>query len=363
MRYDATHIVSKSLAEVLVAVVLAATAGLASVPVMAQAKSVPQPDSPVLPFVATDVTSPDGTKVAHFGNALPVVVYVRDVNTSQDTVVAKGPTGGAEWNGVESMSFSPDGSKLVFEAGPRMYMGKIYSVLTDGSNARKDGTKPMVLASDGPLQPTSEPGPIMLITNPMYSPDGSKILVHVRVTNGKTDEEGHKDHSEDKNYVGLISPNEPNQSPQRLTEGAPLFWGHAGNVVYYNKLGVVYRYDLGSQQSKAVLDAHKFVIIGRVPGADAAFVSTPDQKSAPLTAVSLDGSAVPQSFKDFAASLPKQDVDGRSLAAIEEGGPHKLTLKYKPSLDFLKGGVTPDVMKEMKDGGKLDEATQQVSFQ
>ena len=78
-----------------------------------------------------------------------------------------------------------------------MYAGNIYSVLTDESNATKDGREPTVLTSDGPLQTTGEPGPTMVITNPMYSPDGSKILVQVYVTNGKTDEEGHKDHSED----------------------------------------------------------------------------------------------------------------------------------------------------------------------
>lgn len=364
MRYDTTRTLIKSLATVLVAVFLVAITDLVSVSAMAQgpAKTLTQLNNSFLPFGATEVTSPDGTRVAHFGNALPVVLYVRDVNTGQDTVVAKGPIGGAEWGSVNGMSFSPDGSEVVFEASPRMYAGNIYSVLTDGSNATKDGKKPTVLTSDGPLQTTGEPGPTMVITNPMYSPDGSKILVQVYVTNGKTDEEGHKDHSEDKSYIGLISPGESNQTPQRLTEGVPLFWGHAGNVVYYNKRGMVYRYDLGSQQSKAVLDAHKSVIIGRVPGADAAFVATPDQKSAPLTAVSLDGSAVPQSVKDFAASLPKQDADGRWLGAIEEGGPHKLTLRYKPSFDFLKGGFNPDVAKEMKDSGALSNSTQQVAF-
>jgi len=207
---------------------------------------------------------------------------------------------------------------------------------------------------------------MMAITNPMYSPDGSKILVQVYVTNGKTDQEGHKDHSEDKSYIGLISPEETNQTPRRLTEGVPLFWSHDGSGVYYNKRGVVYRFDIPRKMSKRVLDTEdvnkRTDILGRVPGVDAAFTVPSNQDDAKLAVTSLDGTNINQSLEDFAASLPRRDSDGRVLRAVEEAGPHLLMLRYAMPFGSLIRAFKQGELGQLKESGKLTPRLQIVKF-
>jgi hypothetical protein len=120
---------------------------------------------------------------------------------------------------------------------------------------------------------------------------------------------------------------------------------------------------MASKQAKAVLDISKSEVVGRVPGTDALFAVDRNQSDAPLTVISLDGSPISQSLKDSAAALPRKDADGRLLSAVEDGGPHKLTLRYKPSFEFVKGGVSPDLVGRLQESGKLDGAMQRVSFQ
>ena len=92
------------------------------------------------PFGATEVISSDGKYLAHFGQEHPAALYVKNVITGEDKLVAKGVPGPADWMVVDGLSFSPDGSRLVFECAsslPRKYVGKVYSVRTDGNGSGK----------------------------------------------------------------------------------------------------------------------------------------------------------------------------------------------------------------------------------
>jgi dipeptidyl aminopeptidase/acylaminoacyl peptidase len=316
----------------------------------------------MLPYGAKDVISPDGRFLAYFGKEYPTALYVKNLKTGQNLLVAKGTNRMADWSNITGVSFSPDGSRLVFGAGPvSPFAGSIYSVRTDGSNASKDGTGATVLATA-----MTTPKFKMAVYQPRVSPDGTKVLVCLLVTNGKHDEQGHSDHSGDKEYVGILLADGKNQTPKKLTEGTPLFWGQSGDSIYYAKIGIVYRYDLASKQSKLVLDTSKVEnrigIAGRVPGTDAIFATLESQKDALLTVISLDGTPVSQRLKDFAATIPRHDADGRVLNAIEDAGPHHLILRYKPTLEFLKHGFKLEEVRQLKESGKLDDGSQEVDF-
>jgi hypothetical protein len=317
---------------------------------------------------AKEAISPDGLHKAYVRSEHPTSLYLSNVSSGEEVLIAKGPGGMAEWETVSGISFSPDGSEVVFSADPgRPFEGKIYMVRTDGSSSSKDALQLPVLASDS--KRTSEKSKATTkrlydtaIYGPSFSPDGSEVLVEVLRTSGNRDAEGRIDHSGDKVYVGLLSASGRWQAPQATTEGHPLFWSHDGGGIFYITQGAIDRYDIATKQTKTVADASKINILGRVPGADAVFVSTRNQPDAALTVLTLDGTVVSEALKSFAAGLPRQDAQGRLLTAIDAAGPHSLTLRYRPSFGFLKGGVNLDVAKQMKDSGALSNGTQQVAF-
>jgi Tol biopolymer transport system component len=341
-----------------------------SAPALAQKSSPVQlKHASFAPVGAKEVISPDGLLMAYFRDENPSGLYVKNLSTGEEKLIAKGPGGIADWEAVSGLSFSPDGSLFVLSAGPaREFEGKIYIIRTDGSSIPKAGEFLVPIASDSKggghssKGPASKPNDIAL-SNPQFSPDGSKILVDVLMTSGRRDAEHRIDHSDDKTYVGVLSRDGIKQTPEQLVEGKPLFWSHDGSAVYYTTPGAVNRYDMASKQAKAVLDISKSEVVGRVPGTDALFAVDRNQSDAPLTVISLDGSPISQSLKDSAAALPRKDADGRLLSAVEDGGPHKLTLRYKPSFEFVKGGVSPDLVGRLQESGKLDGAMQRVSFQ
>jgi dipeptidyl aminopeptidase/acylaminoacyl peptidase len=320
----------------------------------------------MVPYGAKELVSPDGLMLAYFGEEYPAALYVKNLKTDVKTLIARGPDGLNAWSSVSGMSFSPDGKKLVFEAGARQFVAGIYSVNTDGSSVLEGGPGMTVLASDSEARPPVGRYFDTSISEPTYSADGTKLLVRLLVTNGKRDELGRIDHSEDKVFVGLLSPDSSNQKPEMLVEGTPLFWNHDGSGVYYNKRGVVYRFDIPHKMSKRVLDTEdvnkRTDILGRVPGVDAAFTVPSNQDDAKLAVTSLDGTNINQSLEDFAASLPRRDSDGRVLRSVEEAGPHLLMLRYAMPFGSLMHAFKQGELGQLKESGKLDPGLQLVKF-
>jgi len=190
----------------------------------------------------------------------------------------------------------------------------------------------MELASDASFAPdpsdaTGKTRYDMGVDKPLYSPDGSKILVQVVTTNGNRDRDGRIDDSEDKTYVGLLSANGVKQNPERLVEGTPEFWSSDGTAIYYRALSndrpTLYRMDLETKQSVAVASPDHFL---KVPGEDAVFVQ--NVKGNSISGLRLDGTAVSPELAKTASSIPVKDSEGRFLRAIETGGPHQLLLLY-----------------------------------
>lgn len=320
----------------------------------------------MVPYGAKELVSPDGLMLAYFGEEYPAALYVKNLKTDAKTLIARGPDGLIAWSSVSGMSFSPDGKKLVFEAGARQFVAGIYSVNTDGSSVLEGRPGMTLLASDSEARPPAGRYFDTSISEPTYSADGTKLLVRLLVTNGKRDELGRIDHSEDKVFVGLLSPDSSNQKPEMLVEGTPLFWSHDASGIYFSRLGVVYRYDIAGKSTKRVLDTdeanNKIAILGRVPGMDAAFTVPRNQNDVRLAVTSLDGTKISQNLKDFAASLPRRDSDGRALGPVEEAGPHLLMLRYTMPFGSLMHAFKQGEIGQLKESGKLDPGLQVVKF-
>lgn len=280
------------------------------------------------PFGGGDVESSDGRLLAHFGHEYPPVLYIRNLNTGEDYAIAKSPEGPAAWASVSRFEFSPDGSRVIFEAAPpRQFTGDIYSVKTDGSEVD-------ILASDelsDDSGSSDKQQADLSIADPRYSPDGKQIVVQVSVTEGLRDAEGRIIHNGDKSYVGLLSAVGEGQTPRRLVEGVPQFWNEDGTSVYYTKGpdakdSGMYRVVLATKHSERVADLRDFYLLGRVPGTNSVLVERRDTKT--LIVVSLDGTPVSPAVNTLAATIPVMDSEGRYLHKIEEAGPHRLSVTY-----------------------------------
>jgi sugar lactone lactonase YvrE len=281
------------------------------------------------PHGAKVAISPDGLLMAHFGEEFPGALYVKNLSSGEDKLIVKGTNEHPDWSVVGSLAFSPDGNRLIFETSPaRKYIGEIYTVKTDGSDLT-------VLASDQQrVSDTSDVSANALhdisISKPLYSPDGSKVLVEVYISNSMHDEQG--DDSGNKHYIGLLSVDGVEQTPKKLIElaegEAALFWSSDGTAIYYRKGALIYRVDIETKQSTpTTINTNVFNILGRIPGSDAIIVR--NLQSGFITVMNLDGTEVSQDLKDFAARIPFQDSDGRYLRSIDRAGPRQLLLTYE----------------------------------
>jgi hypothetical protein len=129
-------------------------------------------------------------------------------------------------------------------------------------------------------------------------------------------------------YVGVLSAHSAMQELAVLTKGVPLFWSKDGEAIYFRReTGALARLDLHNKRADVIAGFDKNPVLGRLPGTDAVFVVRNNR----IILVGLDGADVSQNLKDFAASIPFRDSDGRYLGSIEGAGAHQLFLEYNAS--------------------------------
>jgi len=305
----------------------------------------------------TLAVSPDGRLLAHFGNlqmqaknthasedkrtdtqrlndgiSLNCGLYLTKLDTGEDKLIVKSPTGDDNWCFAGGLLFSPDGKRILFGASPsREYAGNTYAVHTDGSGLLR-------LAEDAQLVPDpSDPSGKALqdiaIGGGPYSPDGRKVLGSIYTAHAKRDEQNRNFDTDGKSYVALLSPDGEDQNPEKLVEGRPLFWSTDGKAIYYGGNGSkgsgVYKFDLKTKQSTFITHVIKAddSIEGKVPGADAVFIGNRRNKS--VSVINLDGTPVSPELAKTAAAIPPEDSDGRYLSKIQSAGPGQLLLTYE----------------------------------
>lgn len=222
---------------------------------------------------------------------------------------------------------------MIFAAGAaRRYAGAVYTVHTDSTGfttlASSVGTIPDTSDASG------ETYYGVAVGDPMYSPDGSKVLVQVTENHGKIGQNGHVDDSNEKTYVALFSRQGANQTPEKLVEGRPEFWSADGTAVYYSKVRAdntvvdLYRFDLNTKQSTLMPLPWRDASLGKVPGHDAIFMRDPNNTNS-IIALNLDGTAASPDATKTAAAIPAKDTEARFLRGIEPAGPNKLLLTYE----------------------------------
>jgi dipeptidyl aminopeptidase/acylaminoacyl peptidase len=279
------------------------------------------------PHGASTAYSPDGLRIAHWGNEYPTVLYLKTQNTSEESAVLRSGSLHKDWLVVNGLAFSPDGERLIFEASPpRQFVGSIYITSLDGKDLKE-------LASDkqgfpDPTDPTGKSIHDVGISKPLFSPDGRQVLVEVTETDGKRDDQGRFNDKSARIFVAVISSSGEEQIPEKLAEGKPLFWSADGNAIFYlGKDWFYHRIDPATKQDDVLTDARDTFILGRIPGTDTVFMRQRDTDKF-ATAVNLDGTTPSQQLKDLASSLSLKDPQGRTLVSARDAGAHQLMLTY-----------------------------------
>ncbi len=206
--------------------------------------------------------SPDGGLLAYLGTDKHL--YVRDLNRNELHLVlaaAKPSETVGTLDVFSNPAFSPDGTRVLVTAsgGTYYYPSDIYSLQADGSGL-KQLTQGVAIPEGAPR--AEEAGQAVYsqyFSRPQFSPDGTKILLHVHdVTQGT-------------NRVAVMNPD--GSELQILAPGTPLFWSADSQAVYYSQAGSVNKLFLNATQSQAIsgLDG---AILGKVPDKEWLVVDT-----------------------------------------------------------------------------------------
>lgn len=261
--------------------------------------------------------SHDGRFAAHLGPD-GRGLYVKSLETGEDKIILEDADGDSYFRDA---AFSNDGTHLVFLASAgmtRYYASALYAVRTDGSELTKIVKE----------QAATE------MSKPLYSPDGSQILVRL-VAHSNKYVDGHIDDREDRTYIGLLHADTANGNPERLVEvygngDVPIFWSVDGGGIYYinNVDTTLYLFDLLTRGSRPIVDWNHTLLLGQANGPDDTFFVLRGRDKA-TTVLNLKGQPISPDLRALASSIPSQDVKGRRLKLIRAAGPHRLVLVYE----------------------------------
>jgi Tol biopolymer transport system component len=164
-------------------------------------------------------------------------LYVKNLLTGEDKLIVKNANGFEEF---DNLSFSPDGTRIMFHACPPVGAGcdspTVDTVNIDGSDLKIIADSYYDDTSDTDYRPES----------PVYSPDGSEVLMELLGVHEGTSEDGEPPVPPSiTRYVGLVTAAGERQAARRLVEGKPLFWSTDGRSIYYDGKSGLARIDVG----------------------------------------------------------------------------------------------------------------------
>jgi Tol biopolymer transport system component len=211
-----------------------------------------------------EAVSPDGHLLAHFVAAYPPGLYVKGLSTGEDTLIVPKS---ADLRTVDGMTFSPDGSHLIFnwrsnDPTRAEAPGRISIVNIDGTNLKD-------LGQEIPIEPSQLQRTDFYVSDDPYSNDGKKLAVttfyHSEVGPSITSTI----------YVGDLS-DEHSATFQKIGNGLTKSWDEAESSIYYyppDGRGVLCKLDLNTQDERVAYEPLLFQnILGGVPGTDRVYV-------------------------------------------------------------------------------------------
>jgi WD40-like Beta Propeller Repeat len=284
-------------------------------------------ESEVLPAI-----SPDGLHVAYLqlvpGDIRSYKLFNKNIATGDDKLILDSANGQRITGPV---AFSPDGTRLIFTGwGPSAFNGinlnsAVYAVQTDGANLiqiapgdPKTATycTPNVSARSGPLTAGSECG----VSDPVYSPDGTKVMLRVVTNPGVRNQDGGLNAAANSAVIGVLPATAKQEEPEKLIDGGLFpFWSSDSSSIYYEKPrdddSLLYRFNLQTKQTTATNVSAKGMLL-KVPGTDAILV----HKGNSVNVVALQSGAstsVNAALISTVGNVPLSDAEGRGLDKIE----------------------------------------------